>query len=163
MNKSNQDQNPSTRTGNWQWTQEKVKKHTWFGKMRQNRTEHIKRGSRWRMLGHPLRIPEDTPAKLAMKSFFLPGARFGPGRPRTTLPTVLSNDLANHKDHLLGLQIGIVPKELKSTFHLQQLEQLATERKNWIKLVAAMQVPPPPAQSKIPTERPRRDGVNYRR
>ena len=53
---------------------------------------------RWRLFGHILRRNEDIPARKAMQFFFQKTTERFPGRPLTTLPVVLNNDLARVPD-----------------------------------------------------------------
>jgi hypothetical protein len=115
---------------------------------------HTIRGARWRMLGHVLRMDDQIPAKHAMKHYFDSTSSKYRGKPRTTLQSVLDQDLqvgvaniqANHP--FLG-----IPIKLRSLEELEQLESIAQERPNWKLIVAYMQVSPP---TKPPRHRPRR-------
>ena len=50
--------------------------------------------ARWRLFGHVLRMPRDTPAQQAIDYYFADtGDATFRGRPRTSLPTALSADL----------------------------------------------------------------------
>ena len=51
--------------------------------------------ARWKMLGHVLRLNENTPARKAMKWFFLipEGVRRFRGRKRATIVTTLNRDI----------------------------------------------------------------------
>ena len=51
------------------------------------------RRARWRLFGHVLRLPSESPAILAMVQYFKCGKTMWRGRPRTTLPIRLSQDL----------------------------------------------------------------------
>lgn len=51
------------------------------------------RSARWRMFGHVLRLPRETPAQCAVDHYFEPGVR-PRGRPRVCLPKGLDGDLA---------------------------------------------------------------------
>ena len=82
---------------------------------------------RWSLTGHLLRLPEQSPALLSMKSYF--NAReFLTRRPgtRTSLPSVLDSDLLNSEGH---------PFRLKNSSDLQILRDFAQDRKEWKKLV----------------------------
>jgi len=114
---------------------------------------YVIRGARWRMLGHVLRMHEDTPAKRAMLHFFdarTSGAFLG--RPRTTLQTALGQDLQEAASHPHLKQYDL-PKQFKNGSDLIRLEEIAKERTEWRSIVANMQVPPPPRQR---MDRPRR-------
>ena len=50
--------------------------------------------ARWGLFGHVMRMAHDTPAQMATDEYITPTATAGwQGRPRTTLPTTLDNDL----------------------------------------------------------------------
>ena len=56
-------------------------------------SEDVK-SARWRLFGHVLRVPRDTPAQQAIDYYFADtGDAIFRGRPRTSLPTALSADL----------------------------------------------------------------------
>ena len=48
--------------------------------------------ARWGLFGHVMRMAHDTPAQMAIDEYITPTAGWQ-GRPRTTLPTTLDNDL----------------------------------------------------------------------
>lgn len=116
--------------------------------------DYIIRGARWRLLGHILRMSEDVPAKRATVHYFDACIDAFRGRPRTTMPVLLNHDLetAAAQPHANYPQLGL-PRQLKNIKDLRTLETLAQERSTWKKIVANMQVPPPPKQKLI---RPRR-------
>ena len=98
------------------------------------------RGSRWRMLGHTLRMTDDTPAKYATTHYFDPVARGFLGRPRLTLPLVIDKDLQlaatqppEHVVHQFRL-----PARLKTIKDLERLNILAEDRKQWMQIVACV-------------------------
>ena len=113
------------------------------------------RNARWRMLGHTLRMTDDTPAKHAMLHCFDKITKGFMGRPRVTLPLVINKDLkATQRE---TAQFGL-PLQLKSISDLRQLETLARDHKKWknvVQCVADMQVTEP--QSPIIRVQPRRD------
>jgi hypothetical protein len=116
------------------------------------------RGARWRMLGHTLRMTDDTPAKRAMLHYFDVTTSSYLGRPRHTLPLVINKDLklAAVQPHDITGQFNI-PTQLKTITDLRRLETLANDRKQWIQLVQCvidMQVTEPPKPIKL---RPRRN------
>jgi len=79
------------------------------------------KASRWRLFGHILRLPPTTPAVLSMYGYFEDQlAVCWRGRPRSTLPVVLSSDLKNS-----GMGT------LSSSTDLQRLHTIATDRKQW--------------------------------
>lgn len=49
--------------------------------------------ARWRLLGHTLRMDDTVPAKAALLFYFNNDAKTYQGRPRTTLPVSINNDL----------------------------------------------------------------------
>ena len=109
------------------------------------------------MFGHVLRMPNEVPAKFMTKHYFDPREKSFLGRPRTTLPILLDKDLktAKAQPHHNYEQLNL-PKQLQTLSELEQLEILANERSLWQTIVANMQVPPPPKQTKM-TLRPRRN------
>ena len=89
----------------------------------------IIRDARWRLFGHVLRLEEAAPARRAMGAYFLGGN--GPsfrGRPRTTLPRTLNNDLKKLKNNTA----------LETGDDLNMLQQLAQDRRQWRELVKAV-------------------------
>jgi hypothetical protein len=113
--------------------------------------------ARWKLFGHTLRMNNEVPAKQAMLDYFSieksgETSAFQ-GRPRTTPPIVLSQDLeqmkaaaaearanATNKQRKTAAQqlanlYAKIPNQLRSLKDLQQLEQLARTRKEWIQLV----------------------------
>ena len=48
--------------------------------------------ARWGLFGHVMRMAHNTPAQMAIDEYITPTAGWQ-GRPRTTLPTTLDNDL----------------------------------------------------------------------
>ena len=89
--------------------------------------------ARWRLLGHCLRLPADTPVMKAITNYFKPSnAPKFRGQPRITLPVTLHNDIIRvatpHRESsgILGL---------KTTHDLDRLIRLADNRKEWTELV----------------------------
>ena len=81
--------------------------------------------SRWRLLGHILRMPVDTPAVSAMANYFhMHNEKKRKGRPRMTLPMKLNDDLAHARQGTL-----------KSIQDLDKLVSLAGDRNTWRCLV----------------------------
>ena len=118
--------------------------------------------ARWRMLGHTLRMGNKVPAKKAMLAYFSNDVENNEGfvgRPRTTLPTIISQDLEwmkeaaderttqNRKNNRKKTKKEIateekltklhseLPNELKTIDDLKSLEKLANARKRWKQLV----------------------------
>ena len=115
------------------------------------------RGARWRMLGHTLRMTDDTPAKRAMLHYFDTTTSSYLGRPRHTLPLTINNDLklAAAQPQDITSQFNL-PSQLKTITELRSLEKLANDRDQWIQLVKCvtnMQVPEPPKPIKPRTRR----------
>jgi len=54
--------------------------------------------ARWRLLGHTLRMDDKIPAKTAMLFYFNTNVKTYQGRPRTTLPIIINNDLKNIRE-----------------------------------------------------------------
>ena len=79
---------------------------------------------RWQLLGHILRLPEDTPASLATAAHDEKAWR---GRPRVTFVTKLSEDLAKTNNGGLA-----------SLGDLQRLRILASDRAGWRGLCAVV-------------------------
>jgi len=82
----------------------------------------IKR-ARWRLFGHVLRLPRDTPAAIAMDSYFTCCDKPWKGRPRTTIATKLSTELAS-----------IGEGKITSINDLHRLRDIAAERSEWVLL-----------------------------
>ena len=57
--------------------------------------------NRWRLFGHILRRDREIPANKAMEGFFIPQGDKYRGRPITTLPVVLNNDLSRLESNSL--------------------------------------------------------------
>ena len=91
--------------------------------------------NRWKLFGHILRIDDNTPAKKAMMHYFQPSesTKFQ-GRPRTTLPIKLSEDikLTVTTDHSFIIEYNI--RELKIKNDLNKLKDIAENRSKWIEL-----------------------------
>ena len=96
------------------------------------------RKARLKLFGHILRRDLSIP-NMAMKFYFEDSTNKGyRGRPRTTLPVVLNQDLDNyyqhtephHSDHnyTRGLKIN-------NTEDLENMRKLAEDRKNWKKFI----------------------------
>jgi hypothetical protein len=90
------------------------------------------------MLGHVLRMNDDVPAKQAMLYYFHDEkkAKSLAGRPRTTLPIVIDQDLQSvaHAAKKPGRKkntIKALSPRLTSISDLRTLEKRARERKEW--------------------------------
>ncbi|XP_065180176.1 uncharacterized protein LOC135810612 [Sycon ciliatum] len=81
---------------------------------------------RWQLFGHILRLPEDTPASLAMAAYFTHDEKTWRGRPRVTIVTKLGD--------LAGTDNG----RLVSLGDLQRLRILARDRAGWRGLCAVV-------------------------
>ena len=100
----------------------------------------LARNSRWKMLGHVLRMADDIPAKQTMLHYFdevKSGSGFR-GKPRTTLPIVISKDLSEIAEK--KATPFAIPTQLKTIKDLKALEEVANKRDMWMKLVTNMHV-----------------------
>ena len=89
--------------------------------------------ARWRLLGHCLRLPTDTPVMKAIRHYFKPSSAPGfRGKSRTTLPVTLHNDILRVATPIRG-PFGILG--LKTSNDLDKLIRLADNRKEWTQLV----------------------------
>jgi hypothetical protein len=110
--------------------------------------EHMIREARWRMLGHVLRMENETPAKYATIKYFDKGKSFL-GRPRTTLATIINEDIKlAHAQHNREV-FSQLPPQLKNIMDLNQLETIANDRSKWILIVANMHVLAPPQPERL--------------
>ena len=114
----------------------------------------IIREARWRMLGHVLRMDDDTPAKYATIKYFDKGKSFL-GRPRTTIATIINEDINLAHAQQNREVFSLLPSQLKNTTDLKQLETAANDRSKWILIVANMHVLAPPQPTRL---MPRRNG-----
>ena len=91
--------------------------------------------NRWKLLGHVLRMDKDTPAKKAMLYYFSPSeSKKFSGRPRTTLPTRLSDDIKLAAEAEANFFVEYKVNELKTYNDLVKLNEIAKDRKRWIEL-----------------------------
>ena len=95
--------------------------------------------ARWKLFGHILRRDPSIPANMAMKFYFEKATNKGyRGKPRTTLPVVLNQDLDDYyqltephlSDHNYTRRLKINNKE-----DLENMRKLAEDRRNWRKFV----------------------------
>ena len=83
--------------------------------------------ARWRLFGHVLRLPTDSPPPLAMGAYFAEPRPVGWwGRPRHTLPTLL---------HDYDKEIGL---SLASRADLQAFRAFAADRSVWVSICAGV-------------------------
>ncbi|GFS00036.1 endonuclease-reverse transcriptase [Elysia marginata] len=82
---------------------------------------------RWRLFGHILRRDNSIPANLAMLYYFNENSNRGRGRPTTTLPITLNNDLKR----LQNKDVQLTTKE-----DLHKLQKIASQRQEWIAFTA---------------------------
>ena len=82
------------------------------------------RKNRWRLFGHILRLPDNTPAKLSMIHYFKSTERKWRGRPRITLPLRLAEDMA-----------AVGAGTLNTIADLRRLEMLSCDRSSWREVV----------------------------
>ena len=103
--------------------------------------EHTIRGARWREFGHIMRKADDNPAKYATKQYFNANRNAWRGRPRTTIGTVLNNDLnrARLQHNIVQSPLWNLPAQLKTNADLNIIEELAANRDLWQSIVANMQ------------------------
>ena len=78
--------------------------------------------NRWRLFGHILRRDREIPANKAMEGFFVPQGDKYRGRPITTLPVVLNNDLSRLESNTYGL---------KTFKDIENLKKIAEQRDQW--------------------------------
>jgi hypothetical protein len=86
--------------------------------------------SRWAMLGHISRLPQDAPAQKCMETYFrdinaegTAKSRGHKGRPKTTLPILLHQDLA--KLHSTDRSMHFSATEFTSKLHLKNIQSVA--------------------------------------
>ena len=79
---------------------------------------------RWRLFGHILRRDSEIPANIAMNAYFVKCGNPFRGRPPTTLPTVLHQNLQTLEP----------PLTLKRSEDLKEIKILAQDRQLWKKL-----------------------------
>ena len=79
---------------------------------------------RWRLFGHILRRDPEIPANQSMEAYFVRCGNPFKGRPLTTLPTVLHQDL----------QTLNKPLALKNPEDLNKIRELAQDREMWREL-----------------------------
>ncbi|GFR92697.1 retrovirus-related Pol polyprotein LINE-1 [Elysia marginata] len=82
---------------------------------------------RLRLFGHILRRENSIPANLAMLYYFNENSNRGRGRPTTTFPITLNNDLKR----LQNKDVQLTTKE-----DLHKLQTIASQRHEWIALTA---------------------------
>ena len=93
--------------------------------------------ARWKLFGHILRRDTNVPANVAMKFYFKDHSKGFRGRPRTTLPVVLSKDLQKFQDHIKSIRKYRQYRGLRLET-LQDLESIrlrAQNRDEWKKLI----------------------------
>ena len=86
---------------------------------------------RWKMLGHVLRMNEDTPARKAMKYYFkVPefNKKFK-GRKRATIVTTINRDIERTRQKYENFDI----KGLRTELALRNMRVKAMNRKHWQK------------------------------
>ena len=79
--------------------------------------------TRWRLFGHILRRNPEIPANKAMTFYFSGNTKRSRGRPTTTLPVTINNDLKKLHDNTL---------KLTSQTDLENLRNIAHNRREWI-------------------------------
>ena len=95
------------------------------------------REQRWELFGHIFRRARNIPAYKAMELYKAKGFR---GKPRTTLPKVLNEDLNiyNNKDPIKAEHNYCHRLKLNTKEDLEELRALAQDRKGWKKLTKAI-------------------------
>ena len=78
--------------------------------------------SSWRLFGHILRRDREIPANKAIEGFFVPQGDKYRGRPITTLPVVLNNDLSRLESSTYCL---------KTSKDIDNLKKIAEQRDQW--------------------------------
>ena len=94
--------------------------------------------SRWKMFGHVLRLPDNSPASLALKFALddMSPLKTRKGRPRFNLLSTLQNDISripvdrNHENPIRHNKLS-----LKSSNDIYILRDLAECKPEWIKLL----------------------------
>ena len=103
--------------------------------------EKTMREQRWELFGHILRRDRNIPAFKAMELYFTnikaKGCR---GKPRTTLPKVLNEDLNSYcnKDPIKAEHNYCHRLKINTKEDLEELRALAQDRKGWKKLTRAI-------------------------
>ena len=102
---------------------------------------HTMRKQRWGIIGHILRRDRNIPAFKAMELYFKKiKAKGFRGKPRTTLPKVLNEDLNAYynKDPITAEHNYCHRLKLNTKEDLEELRTLAQDRKGWKKLTRAI-------------------------
>ena len=86
--------------------------------------------NRWRLFGHKLRRDREIPANKAMEGLFVPQGDKDRGRPITTLPVVLNNDLSRLESSTFCL---------KTVKDIKHLKKIAEQRDQWSILCTRIQ------------------------
>ena len=88
--------------------------------------------ARWNLFGHVLRLPNDSPAQLAMDFYFekpRDKERYK-GQCRTTLPVVLNKDIIEANKHT-----KLPTTQFITNGDLFNLRQLANDKNKWKEIV----------------------------
>ena len=95
------------------------------------------RKARWKLFGHILRRNLNIPANIAMQFYFEDQSGGFRGRPRTTLPVVLKEDLEKYQSSIRMNRRERKNRKLKlrNNNDLVALRQLAEDRHEWRQLV----------------------------
>ena len=94
-----------------------------YNRCRSEPISTIARQARWQLFGHILRLPISVPANKAMTTYYSKPGAGRRGRPRTTLPVVLSED------------IKCTNYQLKTSADLEVLRTKAQAREEWTDLI----------------------------
>ena len=89
--------------------------------------------NRWCLLGHNLRMNEDTPARKSTSFYFSPSSKPKfKGRQRLTLPLTINNLTRTQSFKNIKERFGVCA--FTSSLDLNKLVDIASDRKRWIKL-----------------------------
>ena len=82
---------------------------------------------RWRLLGHILRLPDETPAIQAMKFYFERSEKGFRGRPRESIVATLNKDIIRSRPMNRVFEI----RSLKTKEDFEHIRSKAQDRKDW--------------------------------
>ena len=115
----------------WVWKDRYKKNKDLYHQSKETPISKDMKCARWRALGHFLRLNEETPCQKAMTYYFETpeNNKKYPGRQRTTLPTVINEDIKEcAKTHQLPIS------KFENQEQLIALRHLATDKKKWSEL-----------------------------
>ena len=107
--------------------------------------------ARWRLLGHVLRLGPETPAFKETTFFFHQQHPKFRGRPKTTFPITIHNDIQRLKTRKPNKTSTTHQHltQLKSTSDFQKLQAIAADRMKWKQLTQDMKKA---AQAELPIQ-----------